>query len=182
MSVRQERWPMIFSVYELFSSWMTGRTQQDRALGAFGITFWCLTMFFVCALFLLDHWVFPITDLLVSIWPYDSDNFRSFKSRGVPIAIVPMIIAACICIPVHFRNGGNVARRRGQHRDFWKVMSVIFGALLLSFASTYSGLGALIALVVNILLFNWMSKNAVRWMLEASSRQEAQRRIKLRKY
>ena len=181
MNVRHERWPTILGVYELVASWMTGRTQEDRVRSAFGILFWCFTMFFVYALFLVDHWVFPVSDMLLSIWPYDSDNFRSLKSRGVPIAIIPMILALCICIPVHFGNWRNVGRRRGQHRDLWKIMAVIFGALLLLPAAAYSGLGALIALAVSIVLFNWMSKNAARWMLEASSRQEAERRAKRRK-
>jgi len=178
VNFRHERWPKIVAVYELVASWMTGRTQEGRVLSAFGLLFWCLTMFFMCALFLVDHWAFPITDMLLSIWPYDSDNVRSFKSRGVPIAIIPMILALCICTPVHFGNWRSVARRRGRHRDLWKIMVVLFGALLLVSASAYSGLGALIALVVNILLLNWMSMNAARWMLEASSRQEAQRRAK----
>lgn len=181
VNIRHERWPMIVAVHELFASWMTGRTQEGRALSAFGLLFWCSTMFFLCAQFLVDHWAFPIMDMLLSIWPYDSDNFRSFKSRGVPIAIIPMILALCICTPVHFGSWRDVARRRGRHRDFWKIMVVIFGALLLMLAAGYNGLGALLALAVYIVLLNWMAKNSARWMLEASSQQEAERRAERRK-
>lgn len=151
---------MLVSVYRLFSVWMTHRGQEERALSGSMLLFWWMSLALLGVLLLLDHTLYPIVDTLSSAWPYNSQNFRSFKSKGFAIAFIPIAISLLLCGSCHLRNWRQVARRRGTYRDLWKIFAVLFGSLLLLGISYFHVVGALLAMFVNALGFVWLARVA----------------------
>lgn len=154
---------MFASIFTLFAGWMTHDTQEQRRRFGSALLFFWLTCAGATLIFLIDHF-FPVVNWLWSFGAVEGAPYRSPRSRGFAIAVVPMVVAMCIAIRSSMKAPESAGRKRGAYRDFWKIALFMVGPMGLVIIARHSAPGAVLALVVNGAGL-WL---AYRWSLQSS--------------